>query len=211
MLFKDRADAGRKLLVRLFENRDIKKYKRKVVVISLLRGGIIVGNIIAKGLQVKHYPLAVAKIPAPERPELAIGAVCYDTVYLEKSVIDSLRLDRLSIASQINTAKEKFKSYLKRFKIKKLLYTTRLKNKLVILVDDGIATGSTIKAAILYLKSKKPKSIFLAIPVAPSDFKITGVDKKFILHVDCGFSAVSQFYASFSQVEDKEVNKILIN
>jgi len=209
MIFKDRQEAGRKLLVRLFEDRGIKKNKRKVIVVSLLRGGIIVGDIIAKGLQVKHLPLVVTKIPAPHSPELAIGALCFDVTYLEKIVVNSLGLEKSEIVNQIEVARKKFNSYLERFEIKKSLYSRSLKNKIVVLTDDGIATGSTVKAAILYLKSKKIKSIILAVPVAPSDFSIVGVDKELILHKNFAFGAVSQFYEHFSQIEDNEVKKIL--
>ena len=209
MIFKDRQEAGRKLLVRLFEDRGIKKNKRKVIVVSLLRGGIIVGDIIAKGLQVKHLPLVVTKIPAPHSPELAIGALCFDVTYLEKIVVNSLGLEKSEIVNQIEVARKKFNSYLERFEIKKSLYSRSLKNKIVVLTDDGIATGSSVKAAILYLKSKKIKSIILAVPVAPSDFSIVGVDKELILHKNFAFGAVSQFYEHFSQIEDNEVKKIL--
>src|SRR3989344_96300 len=126
MIFKDRADAGRKLLVELYKERVIKKNKRQVVVVSLLRGGIIVGEKIASGLQVKHLPLAVAKIPAPHNPELAIGALCFDTTYLEKSVVDSLGLTRSQIAGQIKQAQSKFISYINGFCLKKIQYARRL-------------------------------------------------------------------------------------
>lgn len=211
MIFKDRADAGRKLLVRLFENQSIKKNKQRVVVVSLLRGGIVVGDIIAKGLQVKHLPLVVTKIPAPYNPELALGGLCFDFTYLEKNVVNSLGLEKSEIVNQIGLAREKLNSYLARFGIKKSLYARSLKNKIVILTDDGIATGSTVKAAVLYLKSKKPKSIILAVPVAPTDFSTIGIDKELILHKSVVFGAVSQFYERFPQVEDQEVKKILFN
>ncbi|MBI4009180.1 phosphoribosyltransferase [Candidatus Roizmanbacteria bacterium] len=209
MIFKDRPDAGRKLLVKLFQDKEIKKNKKNVVVVSLLRGGIVVGDTIAKGLQVKHLPLVVTKIPAPHNPELAIGALCFAIVYLEKSVVNSLNLEKSEIVNQIKIAREKFNSYTQRFGIKKSTYGRSFKNKLVILTDDGIATGSTVKAAILYLRSKKPKSLFLAVPVTPDDFYITGVDKLFILHKDVAFGAVSQFYEHFPQVEDEEVKRLL--
>lgn len=209
MIFKDRRDAGRKLLVRLFEDRDIKKSLKKVVVVSLLRGGVVLGDSIAKGLFCKHLPLVVTKIPAPFNPELAIGAMCFDRVYLEKDVLRSINLDKATIRDQIEIARKKFSLYLKRFNLKQYSYTRTLKSKLVILVDDGIATGSTVKVAALYLKSKKPKLIFLAVPVAPSDFDTRGFDKVFILNKDPHFSAVSKFYERFPQVEDAEVVKIL--
>lgn len=209
MIFKDRRDAGRKLLVRLYEDRDIKKGLKKVVVVSLLRGGVAIGDVIAKGLFCKHIPLVVAKIPAPFNPELAIGALCFDTVYLDKDVLQSINIDKATIRDQIGIARGKFVSYRKRFNLKQYMYTRNLKEKIVILVDDGIATGSTVKVAALYLKSKKPKSIFLAVPVAPSDFDTRGFDKVFILNKDPHFSAVSKFYERFPQVEDAEVKKYL--
>ncbi len=211
MIFKDRRDAGRKLLVKLFQDRNIKKNLDKVVVVSLLRGGIIVGDTVAKGLQVKNLPLAVTKIPAPHNPELAIGAVCFDTVYLEKNVINILAIDISGIRQQIQKAKEKSNSYLQRFCIKQNVLAHWIKNKITIIVDDGIATGSTIKAAILYLKSKNPKSVILAVPVAPTDFHITGADKQFILYKAGDFGAVSQFYERFAQIEDADVKKMLKN
>lgn len=211
MIFKDRREAGRKLLVRLFEDRGIKKTKRRLVVVSLLRGGIVVGDIMAKGLQVRHLPLVVTKIPAPYNPELALGGLCFDITYLEKTVVNSLGLEKSEIVNQIGLARKKFNSYLKRFGIKKILYSRSLKNKIVILTDDGIATGSTVKAAILYLKSKKPKSIILAVPVAPTDFSTIGIDRELILHKSVVFGAVSQFYERFPQVEDEEVIRMLKN
>lgn len=209
MIFKDRRDAGRKLLVRLFEDRDIKKNLKKVVVVSLLRGGIVVGDIIAKSLFCKHLPLVVAKIPAPLNPELAIGALCFSTVYLDKGVLQSININRTVIRNQIEIARKKLTSYIKRFNLKQYAYTRNLKNKIVILVDDGIATGSTVKAAFLYVKSKKPGSIILAVPVAPTDFDTRGFTKAFILIKDPHFSAVSKFYERFPQVEDEEVKKII--
>ena len=209
MIFKDRSDAGRKLLVRLFTDRDIKKNKHKVVVVSLLRGGIVIGDVIAKGLQVKRLPLVVTKIPAPYNPELALGGLCFDITYLEKSVVNSLTLEKSEIVNQIEIAREKFNSYLKRFGLKKTLYSRSIKNKIIILTDDGIATGSTVKAAILYLRSKKPKSIILAVPIAPTDFSTVGINKELILHKNFAFGAVSQFYEHFPQVEDEEVKRML--
>ncbi len=207
MIFKDRRDAGRKLLVKLFQK--LKKTKQKIVVLSLLRGGTEVGDIIAKGLSAKHLPLVVAKISSPDNPELAIGALCFDTVYLEKKVIDMLAIDKSDIRSQIQKAKEKFNSYLKRFGIKQNVLSRWMKNKIAIIVDDGVATGSTIKVAILFVKSKNPKSIILAIPVAPEDFSIPGIDKEFILHKANDFKAVSQFYKRFPQVEDDDVKRMM--
>ena len=201
MIFKDRTEAGKKLAVLL------KKQKIKQgVVVSLLRGGVVVGAEISKKLKLPHLALAVAKIPSPYQSELAVGALCFDFTYLEPHLVKTLKLSRADLRSQIQIAKNKFNSYLKKFNIKKSIY--KLKNITVLLVDDGIATGSTVKAALLFVKSFKPKKIILAVPVAPNDLESIGFNKTIILHLDTSFSSVSQFYKDFPQVSDEEVEKI---
>ncbi len=209
MTFRDRADAGNQLASLLKKDPEIQKNPSDVVVVSLLRGGVVVGEAIAKNLHVAHLPLVVTKIPAPYNPELAIGALCFDFVYLEPSIVNSLALDQSTINNQIQIAKEKFNSYLERFQLKKDDYQSLLKDKVAILVDDGIATGSTARAGLLYLKTLPLKKVYLASPVAPDDFDTRGFDKTFIIVKESFFSAVSQFYQSFPQVSDEEVKKIL--
>lgn len=210
MIFKDRVEAGEKLAEILKNDLYIKRRLcwGRVVTVSLLRGGIIVGDIIAKKLKIEHLPLAVAKIPSPTNPEFAIGALSFDITFLDPGIVSLLRLDKASIKKQIEMARQKFESYKMRFSLKEENFN-KLKNSYIILVDDGIATGSSVKAALLFLKSKKPKKIFLAVPVAPADFEEKGFDKVFILHKDPFLSSVSQFYHHFPQVEDEEIKKIL--
>lgn len=202
MIFKDRVVAGKKLAELLAE-----KSLKKAVVISLLRGGVILGQEISRKLKILHLPLAVAKIPAPFQSELAIGALCFDFIYLESHIVDSLNIDKPTIKRQIAIAKKKFFSYSKKFNLNKSLY--KVKNKNVIIADDGVATGSTVKAALLFVKSLKPKRIILASPVGPSDFENPGFDEVVILYWDANFSSVSQFYKNFPQVEDEEVLRLL--
>jgi len=211
MIFKDRAAAGEKLAALLKKDYYFKRSTtiNKLVVVSLLRGGVVVGNVVAKSFNTKHIPLVVTKIPAPGNFELAIGALCFETIYLESQIIKSLGLEKIEISNQIEIAREKFNSYLRRFKVKKSIFSKELKNKIIVLVDDGIATGASIKAAYLFLKQYKPHKIILAVPVGPADFDNKGFDKIFILHKDASLSAVSQFYEYFPQVEDEEVRKIL--
>ncbi|MGB9882956.1 MAG: phosphoribosyltransferase [Microgenomates group bacterium] len=202
MFFQDRLDAGNQLADRLTD------YKNNSLVVSLLRGGVVVGAAIAKKLKIPHLFLPAVKISHPHQEELAIGAFCFNKIYLDNQMI--IFLDKKVIDQQIKTAKNKFISYLQRFNLKKTLFK-KIKNKSVILVDDGIATGATAKAALMFLKSQKPKEIILASPVAPFDFKNPGFDKLVILLYDKNFSSVSQFYANFSQVEDKEIKLIMNN
>ncbi|MEK7633609.1 MAG: phosphoribosyltransferase family protein [Patescibacteria group bacterium] len=196
MLFQDRLDAGNQLADRLTD------YKNSSIVVSLLRGGVIVGNAIAKKLNIPHLFLAAVKISHPDQPELAIGSLCFNKIYFDNQYVSFF--DKKTINQQIKNAKIKFSSYLKKFNLKKLGYK-KLKNKTVILVDDGIATGATVKISLIFLKSQGPKKIILAIPVAPVDFDDSEFDQIIILRRDQSFSAVSQFYQNFPQVEDGEV------
>lgn len=208
MLFRDREDAARQLL-KLILPAGRQAQKNRYVVVSLLRGGIVIGKLIADKLRTIHLPLVVAKIPAPFQEELALGALCFDTVYLEKRVVKSLNLSKPERANQIEIAKKKFNSYLKRFKIHEKIYD-KVRGETAILVDDGIATGSTARAAALYLKLKGAQEVILAVPVAPLDFDTRGFDKVIIVKQELGFSSVSQFYQNFPQIEDAEVRKILM-
>ncbi len=208
MIFKDRGDTGLKLYFLIKDDPSIKKNKKEVLVLSLLRGGVVLGATLAKKLGVSHLPLAVTKIPAPYNPELAIGALCFDVTYLEERVIKEIGLSKSEIAGQIKIAEHKFIEYCNRFNIKEKGYS-KLKNKIVIITDDGVATGATTKAAVLFARIKKPKKIILAIPVAPAGFEIKAVSKEYFLHKDPYLTSVSQFYQNFPQVEDEEVKKLL--
>ena len=207
MIFKDRLDAAEKLLEALEKDPLIKR-RRNLVVISLLKGGVILGDVLSKKLKAVHLPLPVVKISAPQNEELAIGALVFDVVYLEKKVIDSLLLLKPMIREQISQAKEKFKDYSQRFPIKEGDYKN-LKGKTVILVDDGIATGATMKASVLFVRERGAGKVIVSSPVSAEDFDIPGVDKEIILHKDPYFTSVSKFYAQFPQITDSEVKKLL--
>ncbi len=211
MIFKDRKDAAKKLVKAILQDKglsDLLKKNHNFFIVSLLRGGVVLGNIISKQLKIKHLPLPSIKIPAPSNPELAIGAFCFDKTYIEKGVIDSMAIDNKEISQQATKTREKFKSYCKEFKLRKTIYE-KIKNKMVLLVDDGIATGATIKAATRFLRSLKPRFLILIVPVAPLGFETKDFDKTIILHKNPCFSSVSQFYEYFPQVENFEVKKLL--
>lgn len=200
MIFKDRVEAGEKLAQVLTKNKEITNEKKNIIILSLLRGGAVVGYQIAKKLSLPHFPLVVKKIGAPSNEELAIGALCQNEIFLDKNLIKRLGLDKNEVNAQIKKAKQKQEEYWKKFIKKK---PPSLKEKIVILVDDGIATGASVKVGLQCLKKQKVKKVFLAVPVAPSDFDSSGFDKAFILHRDPFLSAVSQFYQEFNQVNDK--------
>lgn len=206
MLFKDRVDAGEQLanLLSFLKNKD------EFTIVSLLRGGIIVGEVLSKALGAKHLPLIVKKIPHPQNSELAIGAICYDIIYLDPFITDQFEVDRTTLEQAISQTRKRFYEYEKTFGLKKNLYFS-LKNKMVFLTDDGIATGSSMRAAALFLRSISVKKILLGVPVVPTDFDRRGFDMVFVFKKESDLNSVSQAYENFSQVNNEEVLDILRN
>lgn len=202
-MFKDRVDAGRQLTTILSQKM---KEKKDLVVVSLLRGGAIIGDEIAKKLNLPHLTLPVAKIGAPNNEELAVGAMVFKEKFYNPQTVSWY--DQKALFESEFKARKKLLNYCRIFNIKENDFNC-LKEKTVILTDDGAATGSSLKAAALFLKKKKVKKIILALPVAPADFDTSFFDESFILHQDPYLSAVSQFYQDFSSVDENMVKKIL--
>lgn len=208
MIFKDREDAGKKLAELLrFQLKSVPA--SKIVVVSLLRGGVIVGAELARGLNCKHIALPVAKVGSPRNPELAIGAVCFDITYLEKRIIDQfIGLKKNEISAQIGVAQKKFASYLTRFSVDRVAIDNSIAGQYVILVDDGIATGATMKAAALFTSLCSPYKIIIATPVVLNRFEAPGIEVV-SYHIAQNAHSISQFYHFFPQLGDKEVIKHL--
>lgn len=205
-MFRNRQEAGQILAQKL------KDFKGKdVIILGLARGGVVVAWEIAEDLQAPFDVLVVRKIGAPGNEELAIGAVGPDkTVFWEEALCRGLGVDEnyKKKILEIKAKEREEKEDLLRQGRKALL----LKGKAVILVDDGIATGATTQAALFWIKSQKPQKVILATPVAPPEVveKLRPqVDKLICLKIEPDFWAVGQFYEEFSQVEDKEVKRIL--
>ncbi len=197
MFFKNREEAGRKLAEVL--KRRFKIEKDKFLILSLLRGGWVVGRAIEKQLKIPHLPLPVAKIPSPYNPEYGLGALCFDKVF-----IHDRSFSEEQIRNSLKVAREKFKKYLEKFNLKEEDYEV-VKGRNVFIVDDGVATGSSAEAAALFAKDKGAIRVILAAPVAPEDFSPKNFDEAVILHKDPYFSAVSQFYEDFSPVEESKI------
>lgn len=209
MIFKNREEAGEQLAEKIIQKKIINP-KDETIIVSLLRGGVLIGDKISQKLKSPHLGLPVAKISSPYQEELAIGALCFDKIYWEKSIINSFNFKKSIINNQIKKAKEKFINYCHDFNIKKKDFD-QIREKVIILTDDGIATGASINAGFLFLKSKKPKQIVLATPVAPFDFKEDKFRQSIILFKDPFLSAVSQYYQDFPQISSDLVKKILAN
>lgn len=206
-MFESREEAGKLLAQNLMGfNKE-----EETVVLGLARGGMVVAQAIAKVLGIPLDVLVVKKIGAPGNEELAIGAVGPD-----KTVVwDEELCARLGIEEKVKSEKLKVKSKEREEKEKLLRQDRRpldLTGKTAILVDDGIATGATAKAAAEWIKTQNPGQIILAVPVMPADTveKLeVYFDKIVCLKTPEYFISVGQFYRKFSQVSDEEVAEIL--
>ncbi len=203
MVFVDRQDAGRKLAECLAPY-----HAQEVVVYGLPRGGVVVAAEIARFLDAPLECLFAHKIGHPRHAEYAIAAVS-ESGYLVGNE------QELSQVSKEWLEKEK-NLQMSIMRQRKFLYhqkTTRVavENKVAIIVDDGIATGLTVQAGILEIKSYHPKSIVVAVPVTPQSvaqlLKKMGVEVISLIEEPEGQyrGAVGAYYRSFSQIEDEEV------
>jgi len=181
------------------------------LVLAIPRGGVVVGYEIAQTL---HLPLDVIiphKLGAPYNPELAIGAITEDgSTVLDDNLITDLGVSQDYITKESERQKKEIERRLVLYRQNQPnLY---LKGKDVIVVDDGIATGSTMKAALLSVKNKGARSIIVAIPVGPRS-TIKELEKRanrvVCLYLPEYFQAIGQFYVDFSQTTDDEVIGLL--
>lgn len=206
MYFDSRADAGKKLASVLIKYRN-----DKPVVLTLPRGGVAVGYEIAEVLHAPLETVVVRKISSSSNPEFAIGAVAEKGVkILDKTTIDSLGINEKDIKNTLKLEREELKRRVKVYRNGAAL--PGLKGRLVILVDDGIATGLTAKAAIEVVKKLNPKKIILASPVCAGDTADnlkSKVDKVICLFSPSQFSAVGIWYKNFDQLSDSEVIRLL--
>lgn len=206
MRFKDRHDAGTKLAGRLIGYKD----NKDAIVLAIPRGGVEVGYEIAKFLNLKFDVVVTKKIGLPEDEEFAIGSVGPD----KKAILNEETIKIYNVPKEYITkvTREIGREIERRYKAYRGKYELPvLKGKIVILTDDGIATGFTTKAAIEYIKSQNPKKVILAVPVAPASFadKISKDVEIVCLHSSDKFYSISQFYKNFPQLEDEEVKKCL--
>ncbi len=209
MLFKDRRDAGRKLVARLQEY----KGEKDVVVIGLPRGGVITASEVAKELGVPLDIVVPRKIGAPGHEEFAIGALCEEgDAILDQNMIDYLDISERYVNAKIAEEKKEAQRRLKLYRGDR--EPLDLKEKAVIMVDDGIATGHTMRAAIASTKRKGAKKVIVAVPVTAKDSLYTiseEADKIIYLDAPMFFDAIGRFYQVFDQTEDEEVIEIMKN
>lgn len=206
MIFKDRQDAGKQLA------ETLKKYvNENPIIIALPRGGVVLGYEVANILNAPLDIIVPRKIGAPNDPEFAIGAIAPKlVVILNDKMIKSLNIPEQEIEKIIENETKEMNRRMELYR--KNLPELDLKNKTVILVDDGIATGLTTQAAVLSIQLLNPAKVILAVPVCPHD-----LTNKFEQHVDeficmneiSDFHAISPYYDNFNQVIDEEVIELL--
>jgi putative phosphoribosyl transferase len=209
-IYKDRREAAEILAQKLKEKYGEKLERENTVILAIPRGGVITGDIIAERLRVSLDVLVSRKIGSPFNPELAIGAVMHDgSFFPNEDIIKMLDIPRRYIDEQITIQIKEIERRLLKFRGSKIY---QLEGKFVILVDDGIATGATVFAAINWLSSQKNAKTIVAIPVGPKDTVMrlkTVADDVVVLQADLFFGAVGEFYEDFSQVMDDEVLEIM--
>lgn len=204
--FKNREEAGKQLARRL------KDYAKKdVVVYALPRGGVVVGAEVARALETPLDILTARKIGHPDFPEFAIAAVSQDGYVVKNTeAISSVGKDRFDelVENAQAEARRRHDLYLKGIPLPDVA------GKIAIIVDDGLATGLTVRAALSDIRLRKPKKIILAIPVAPdiaSTAMADEVDDFICLYPDPNFVAIGGYYDEFSQVSDETVIELLLN
>ena len=204
--FGNRAEAGRLLACELHKYRDV-----KAIVLGIPRGGVIIANQIAKSLGVDLDVVLSHKLGAPANPELAIGAVCEDgTVFVDERLAQYVDAD----ADYIEHEKERqLNEIARRVELyRQILGKIDLDGRVVIITDDGVATGATMQAALWAVRQEKPETIILALPVGSEDTVrrlSQAADETVCLKTPSSFDALRRFYMNFSQVEDTQLLEIL--
>ena len=208
MLFADRREAGRLLATKLRA-----KHYQSPVVLALPRGGVPVAFEIASALAAPLDLLLVRKIGAPGQEELAIGAVAdggQPELVIDPQLIAYLRISQEQLdkmkADALQEIERRRHVYLK----KRAPIDVRART--AIIVDDGLATGATMRAALRATRRRKPARLVLAVPIASADAldrMMSEADETVCLDRAADFFGVGQFYRSFAQLRDEEVTALL--
>lgn len=208
MFFANRAEAGQRLAEALSKYKD-----DDVVVLAIPRGGVPIGVQVSKALNALLDIVLVRKIGAPSQPELAIAAV------VDGPHAQTVRNEELLAALGVSDEFMKRESarQLAEIERRRSLYLgdrarPSIAGKTVIVLDDGIATGATVRAALKGIRLNGPKRLVLAVPVAPPGTMeaLRGeVDEIICLSAPQGFLAIGQFYSDFKQLTDVEVIDLL--
>jgi putative phosphoribosyl transferase len=206
-MFRDRTDAGRRLASALVDYA----HRSDAVVLGLPRGGVAVACEVAQRL---HLPLdvyVVRKLGVPARPELAMGALAGDGTYvLDEGMVAALGIRDAQVRAVIAREREELRRRERAYR--GIAAKPKLGGKTAILVDDGLATGATMRVAALAVRRAHPKEIVVAVPVGASrtcDSLHEVADRVVCPFQPEPFVAVGLFYGDFSQTTDEEVRRLL--
>lgn len=206
IVFENRVEAGRQLGKRLRERGFVDP-----LVLGLARGGITVAAAVATALNAPLDVLAVKKLRSPFSEELAIGAVCADGIcFLDRGMLTGYRISDRYVERELAIRSEEARNSATKFRGGHP--RADVAGRVAILVDDGIATGSTMEVAIRSVRAQNPASVVVAVPVGSEEAcrRIRGeVEELICLEMPTDFWAVGQFYHDFTPVSDDEVIKLL--
>ncbi|NNL86065.1 MAG: phosphoribosyltransferase [Myxococcales bacterium] len=207
-MFEDRREAGERLAKELLYLAD-----RDPVVLALPRGGVPIGVEVARTLGAPLDLLLVRKIGAPGQPELAIGAV------VDGERIDIVVNEEIAATMGLSASfvRERGKQQVEEIERRRRLYLEGrqrydVRNRTAVVVDDGIATGATVRAALRGVRRREPQHLILAVPVAPPDTLDSlrsEVDEIVCLEMPFDFGAIGRFYRDFRQLSDQDVAALL--
>lgn len=206
MRFRDRQEAGRRLAVLLQE------YAAKApIVLALPRGGVPVGYEVARALGAPLDVWVVRKVGVPWHPELGLGAVAEGGyLHISRSMVAELGVPEKQLEAVIARERAEVEARVRRFRGERP--PPALHGRTVLLVDDGIATGGTVRAALRAIKSAGPRQVVLAVPVASPDvleLLASEVDRIVCPLVPADLYAIGLWYEDFRQVSDDEVVRLL--
>lgn len=207
MLFQNRTSTSKSLAQKL-----IKFQKQNPLIIALPRGGVPIAYKIAKILKYPLDILIVRKISEPKNPEFALGAITEKNIsYIDRITSQAISITDKQIKNIVKKELLEIKRRQKAYRGSRKPYEAA--GKTIILVDDGIATGATIKAAILTLQKQKAKEIIIATPIISSeafnDLKSFGINEIIYLQKPDYLNSISSWYKDFKQVSDEEVISLM--
>lgn len=204
--YRDRADAGRAVLAGLQAYRATPG----LLVLGLARGGLPVAAEVAAGLDAELDVMVVRKLGTPGHEELALGAITSDRMVLNESLVRSLRVSPEALDAVV--ADERRELARREAAYRGDRAPADPAGRVVILVDDGVATGATMRAAALDVRAKGATKVVVAVPTAPADAgkEFADVADEFVCaYTPKFFVAVGMSYANFNQVGDEEVRSLL--
>jgi len=209
-MFKDRAEAGKKLAEKL---KELEPFENSII-LALPRGGVPVAYEVAKRLNIPLDVIIVRKLGAPLNEEFAIGSLVEsnpERVILNEDAIYKLGIEKKYIDEVVSKERNELHRQKELYRGSQNVLSN-LKDKRVILIDDGVATGYTIKAALTAIREQEPASIIVAVPVAPFDTlrELNRLaDSVILLETPEPFWSVGAHYEQFNQTSDTEVVKLL--